>query len=399
MGVSISIPSSLTTMKLLLIGAALGLASALQTKLAPSIGISDDCEGCEVAPEDPYKCDRPTGCDSERCGHMAKKDCTGDNCIVDCSLPKGYYSDNDDCTAYCYCSGMIDEGTGLRVPSRWQKCPAGTYWDAGCGGWHKELANGMGFTGGCCNHPAAILDFVDCPGACERLSKYFCAKSNTCGWDNECNCCKEKGGDPKPEPRPDCVNVPIDVAFILDGSGSVGKGNFLASKAFLKLIVSRLGPDSRVATVQYSTNPALEFPFTSDYTSIYGVINAIPYQGKSTKTGVALKFTENNVIIDRRPNVETVVVILTDGVSYDDQANDVSIRGPEIQASHGGVTVVAVGVGKADEAQLKHIASSDDMVYMSKWKALSSVEFVNKLADQICVAKALAVEQVQLGKF
>ena len=78
-------------------------------------------------------------------------------------------------------------------------------------------------------------------------------------------------GDPVPEPRPACVGHPVDVAFILDGSGSVGKTNFEGSLMFLKMIVSRMGKDSRVATVQYSTAPELEFPFTSgdgfiDYT-------------------------------------------------------------------------------------------------------------------------------------
>ena len=153
--------------------------------------VSDECEGCDVKPVDPYTCDNPP-CDSTVCGSMAKDmtRCTGNRCSVECSLERGYYPDNADCTAYCYCSGEIDTGSGIRVPSRWMKCPRGTFWDKDCGGWHQELANGIGYKGGCCNHAFAILNFANCPGACERLSKYHCGKSQTCNWDDNCNCCK-----------------------------------------------------------------------------------------------------------------------------------------------------------------------------------------------------------------
>merc|ERR1712167_263744 len=110
---------------------------------------------------------------------------------VDCSLAEGYYADASDCRGYCFCSGTDNvDGYGNRVPSRYEQCPAGTVCDAGCSGHHEALANGLGYAGGCCAHPASILNFSNCDGGCERLSKYHCGKSETCDWNAECNCCQ-----------------------------------------------------------------------------------------------------------------------------------------------------------------------------------------------------------------
>jgi len=366
-----------------------GLASAAisheKSVLNAMPAVSDECVGCENAPKPVYECQNPP-CDSTVCGAMSVDldSCDGDTCAVDCSLEEGYYADNADCRSYCFCSGTDNvDGHGVRVPSRWHTCPAGTVWSPGCGGYFEELSNGVGHAGGCCDHPNNVLNFANCPGACERLTKYNCKKSNTCSWDDDCNCCKSGGGgNPEPAPGPTCAANPIDLVFVLDGSGSVGKVNFAKSKYFLKRVVARLGADSRVATVQYSTAPALEFPFTSNYDSIFTVVDAIPYQGKSTKTGEALKFTETTVCNTRRPDVGTVVLVLTDGVSYDDAANDVSIRGPEIAAANGGVDVFALGVAKADMSQLRHIASDDANAMMASWDTLDEV--VDELAERLC---------------
>lgn len=56
----------------------------------------------------------------------------------------------------------------------------------------------------------------------------------------------------------------IDLAFILDGSGSIGQTTFESQKAFVNMIIDRLSigwNSTRVATVQFSDEPVLEFGF------------------------------------------------------------------------------------------------------------------------------------------
>jgi hypothetical protein len=378
-------------MKLVISAAVLGLAAASQVemKLNAMGADSDECAGCDVAPPNVFTCTNPP-CDSEVCGRMAVNadDCEGDSCAVDCSLAEGYYRDNSNCRGYCFCSGGVDEGTGTRVPSRWELCPAGTFYDADCKGHHNELANGMGYKGGCCNHAAEVINFQDgCDGGCERLSKYFCAKSRTCSWDSGCDCCRPgKPEEPKepelPPAQKACKGKGLDVAFIVDGSGSIGPVNFQASKDFLKKIASNFDMgNTRVSVVQYSVSHTIEMQNVIDHDELMSKIDAIPYQGKSTRTGKACHFWAQN---QQRRNVPGAIMVLTDGVSYDKAENDVSIRGPELHPSN---LVLAVGVGRADTTQLNHIASAPDAdnVYNNKdWGYLEGI--ADEIAEKLCMS-------------
>merc|ERR1712131_17268 len=134
-------------MKLIAISALAGFAAAEQMLNAMNAQ-SDECAGCEVAPAPVFTCFGES-CSDVECGNMAA--------IAD------------------------EEGN----PTASVEC-------AGCGGFHEALAEGAGFAGGCCEHPAMVLNFSNCDGGCERLSKYHCDKSETCDWNAECNCCQAK---------------------------------------------------------------------------------------------------------------------------------------------------------------------------------------------------------------
>ena len=51
--------------------------------------------------------------------------CSGDEggCVFDCPLPEGFYCDEADPSAYCFCGGDSD------LPSRYEKCPSGLVWN------------------------------------------------------------------------------------------------------------------------------------------------------------------------------------------------------------------------------------------------------------------------------
>ena len=59
--------------------------------------------------------------------------CLEPPCQISCELELGYYSDSRDCRNFCYCSG------NLKIPSKFQRCSTGLFWDPTCG------------SQGCCN--------------------------------------------------------------------------------------------------------------------------------------------------------------------------------------------------------------------------------------------------------
>ena len=96
----------------------------------------------------------------------------------------------------------------------------------------------------------------------------------------------------------------VDVAFIVDSSGSIGKRRWPLLLDFLKKIINEfnVGADgTHVAVVAYSTNPSLEFTFSSlsgaDITAErYGkLIDEIDFQKGFTYIDRALKMADEKV--------------------------------------------------------------------------------------------------------
>lgn len=92
----------------------------------------------------------------------------------------------------------------------------------------------------------------------------------------------------------------VDLAFILDSSGSVGSYNFDQVKNFVKNVVDFFNIGSsgtHVAVVTYSTYSRLEFNLKAYYTksSIKNAVGNIRYRGGWTYTADALDFTRRNI--------------------------------------------------------------------------------------------------------
>lgn len=61
----------------------------------------------------------------------------------------------------------------------------------------------------------------------------------------------------------ECRNV-VDIAFVIDSSGSIGRKNWERMRRFLKALVSKLDVDSsatHIAAIAYSTKPKVEMKF------------------------------------------------------------------------------------------------------------------------------------------
>ncbi|KAF7252034.1 Cochlin [Varanus komodoensis] len=153
-----------------------------------------------------------------------------------------------------------------------------------------------------------------------------------------------------------CYNS-VNIAFLIDGSSSVGDSNFRLMLEFISNVaksfeITDIG--AKVAAVQFTYDQHIEFSF-ADYVTKDDVISGlrgIRYMSGGTSTGEAISYTTRNVFGPVRdgPN-KNFLVILTDGQSYDD------VRGPAASAHKAGITIFSVGVAWAPLEDLKDMAS------------------------------------------
>ncbi|XP_028436030.1 collagen alpha-6(VI) chain isoform X2 [Perca flavescens] len=160
----------------------------------------------------------------------------------------------------------------------------------------------------------------------------------------------------------DCKAAKLaDVVFIVDESGSIGKERFQLVRTFLHSMVNVLEVSQskvRVGIVTYNTKATAQVYLDSfdDKNDLLNFIKMLPYNGGGTLTGEALKFTQETVFINDRGSrkekgVQQVAVVITDGKSQD----NVSTAAYNLRRD--GVTIYAIGVENANEAQLVEMAS------------------------------------------
>ena len=111
-----------------------------------------------------------------------------------------------------------------------------------------------------------------------------------------------------PEPAvASCVQRPVDVVFMLDGSERMGVENHRRAKEFIENVARRLtlanGPsderNARVALLQYGspTEQRVEFPLTNNLTVISDSLASVHYMDSSSALGSAIIHAVNNVLI------------------------------------------------------------------------------------------------------
>ncbi|XP_043554409.1 cochlin [Chiloscyllium plagiosum] len=152
-----------------------------------------------------------------------------------------------------------------------------------------------------------------------------------------------------------CYNS-INLGFLIDGSSSVGDSNFRIVLNFISEIVKsfdihQIG--ARVGAVQFTYNQRTEFDFGQHLTkdSVQNAIKNIPYWSGGTATGEAITYTSKNLFGKLKNSNLNVLIIITDGQSYDD------VEVPATVAHQSGTVIFSVGISWAMEQELKAMAS------------------------------------------
>ncbi|XP_067099582.1 cochlin [Osmerus mordax] len=181
-----------------------------------------------------------------------------------------------------------------------------------------------------------------------------------------------------------CYNS-VNLGFLIDGSSSVGDGNFRLVLDFLSSIagsfdISDVG--TRIGAVQFTYDQRLEFGLYDykDKEAAIRALQSVPYMSGGTATGDAITYTVQNLFLPRRAGPgRNFLIVVTDGQSYDD------VRGPALAAQKEGITVFSVGVAWAPVDDLRAMASEPKESHAFFSREFTGLQqFTQPLVRSIC---------------
>ncbi|XP_061599580.1 collagen alpha-1(XII) chain-like isoform X2 [Cololabis saira] len=183
------------------------------------------------------------------------------------------------------------------------------------------------------------------------------------------------------------VSAVADLAFLVDGSWSVGRENFQYIRSFIAAMAGAfdIGADkTRVAVVQYSTDTRTEFPLTTYARrgDLLQAINSLPYKGGNTMTGDAIDFLIKNIFTESagsRKGFPKVAMIITDGKSQD------PVEEHAKRLRNIGVEIFVLGIKGADEDELREIASTPHSKHVYNVPNFDLIQEVQKkIITEVC---------------
>ncbi|KAG8009158.1 Integrin alpha-M, partial [Nibea albiflora] len=206
----------------------------------------------------------------------------------------------------------------------------------------------------------------------------------------------DRVGSAVPSSPPEC-GIEADIAFLLDGSGSVHRDDFQRMKVFVKaLIRSFEGKDTQFAISQFSSNFKVHYYFGTISSHYWEAqIDGIHQLGGGTYTARAIKRVVNDVFSSyggARPNVKRVLIVITDGYSSDRY----DLQGASNSAENAKIVRFAIGVGGAftnpsAKRELETIASSPSNEHVFHVGNFAALETIRKSLQE----KIFAIEGSQ----
>ncbi|XP_070771913.1 vitrin [Enoplosus armatus] len=180
-----------------------------------------------------------------------------------------------------------------------------------------------------------------------------------------------------------CLNA-NDIAFVIDGSSSVGTGNFRTVLQFVANITREFeisDTDTRVGAVQYTYEQRLEFAFGqhNNKAELLNAIKRINYWSGGTSTGAAITYAAEQLFSKSKPNKRKIMIVITDGRSYDD------VRAPALAVHRQGVIAYSIGIAWAAQDELEYIATDPDKEHSFFVDEFDNLyKFVPKIIHNIC---------------
>ncbi|XP_052424680.1 collagen alpha-1(VI) chain-like [Carassius gibelio] len=199
----------------------------------------------------------------------------------------------------------------------------------------------------------------------------------------------------------ECKCGPLDIAFIVDSSESIGASNFAIAKDFIVTVMDRLkvkfgANESRIGVVQYSGANAQEVvqlgdPNIKTLTDLKQAVKDFRWLAEATYTGEALQYSLNNMI-NKLVTERSVVIVLTDGRSdtIRDKVPMNVLCGKGLKV--GGVGVADYAERQPNSEQLDEVVCKDDprkgfSFVLNNFGILLDDSFLQNLTEKICEDK------------
>eukprot|EP00795_Rhopilema_esculentum_P016249 gene16249-7628_t len=167
--------------------------------------------------------------------------------------------------------------------------------------------------------------------------------------------------------------VPLDLAFLMDASGSLYLDNYDKEKTFVKNVIEKqlIGRrQTRVSVMAYSKSATIFVKFDQyfDKESLKSAVDEIPYESSNTRIDRALILAKEQMFTaanGARPYSRKVVVLLTDGQqSVEPGSVDVTVAARALRGDD--VEILSVGIGpEIDLIQLNEIVSKSSYVFFA----------------------------------
>ncbi|KAG7325496.1 hypothetical protein KOW79_011812 [Hemibagrus wyckioides] len=217
------------------------------------------------------------------------------------------------------------------------------------------------------------------PKQCKQFTAYY----GMCFILNSNN----KPSEPIPRTLRDCPKT--DIAFLLDGSGSVNWHDFITMKNFVISMINEFKDrDFQFAVAQYSDICEIHIKFntfsSTDQISIIKQFRSWTFTATAIKKVVDELFTPQ---AGARDSANRVLVVITDGQSNDRQ----KLPSAADEADRKKIIRYAIGVGRAfnikeAEDELKTIASDPDDTHVFKVDDFSVLKKIQKTLEENIIA-------------
>lgn len=196
-----------------------------------------------------------------------------------------------------------------------------------------------------------------------------------------------------------CVQRPVDLVFLVDGSERMGVDSFQRVREFVEKVAYRLtlaqGPkdknNARVALLQYGgeNRQDLVFRLSHNFTVITDGLANMNYMDSSSNVGSAIIYAINNILQSgntrlARSNAEISFVFFTDGIT-DKKNLEEGIN--SMRRVEGVPTVIAMGKDEAvDKEVLTKLALGDQTaIFRGKdYSQLSKSSFFEHFIRWVC---------------
>ena len=190
--------------------------------------------------------------------------------------------------------------------------------------------------------------------------------------------------------------VPVDIAFLLDSSASLGERGYQKMKDFVKAVANtfEIGPMTTCAgVIIYGTDAitAVRFADASNNVIFNAAVDTMPYLRGETRIDKALHLAHSELLSHRRgarKGVAKVVIVLTDG-RQSQVPSRVDIQNAIAPLLSAGIRVFAIGVGEEvekDELQLL-VEKKEDAISVPSYDLL--MEHARVLSIATCESSGM----------